>query len=71
MPPRLFRELVAEQYEPGLIELRVSMLMTMATKAKRNQVIRFIVSKWTAVFEMMNLKITHRTAYLAPPTISL
>ena len=71
MPPRLFRELVAEQYEPGLIELRVSMLMTMATKAKRNQVIRFIVSKSTAVFEMMNLKITHRTAYLAPPTISL
>ena len=71
MPPTLFRELVAEQYEPGLIELRVSMLMTMATKAKRNQVIRFIVSKSTAVFEMMNLKIPHRTTYLAAPTISL
>ena len=69
--PTLFRELVAEQYEPGLIELRVSMLMTMATNTKRNQVIRFIVSKSTAVLEMMNLKITHRTADLAPPTIPL
>jgi hypothetical protein len=69
--PTLFRELVAEQYEPGLIELRVSMLMTMATNTKRNQVIRFIVSKSTAVFEMMNLKITHGTAYLAAPTVPL
>jgi hypothetical protein len=43
----------------------------MATKAKCNQVIEFIVSKSTAVFEMMNLKITLRTAYLALPTIPL
>jgi hypothetical protein len=46
-------------------------LMTVAATAKCNQIIRFIVSKSTAVFEMMNLKITHRTAYLALPTISL
>jgi len=43
----------------------------MATKAKCNQVIRFVVSESTTVFEMMNLKITHRTAYLASPTIPL
>jgi hypothetical protein len=51
--------------------LHMPVSMTMTTKAKCNQVIRFIVSKSTAVFEMMNLKITHRTAYLAPPTIPL
>jgi len=43
----------------------------MATAAKCNQVIEFIVSKAAAMLEMMNLKITHRTAYLASATIPL
>jgi hypothetical protein len=55
----------------GAASLHGGVLMTMATKAKCNQVIQFIVSKSTAVFEMVNLKITHGTAYLAPPTIPL
>jgi hypothetical protein len=47
------------------------MLITMAAKTERNQVVQFIVSKSTALSEMMNLKIPHRTTYLAAPTISL
>jgi hypothetical protein len=39
--------------------LHGSVLTTMATKTKCDQVVEFIVSKLTAVFEMMNLKITH------------
>jgi hypothetical protein len=69
-PPGASRK-ASRTIREGAASLHASVLMTMATKAKCNQVIRFIVSKSAAVFEMMNLKITHRTAYLAPPTIPL
>ena len=55
----------------SVLSLHVFVLMTMAIMAKCNQVLEFIVSESTAVFEMMSLKITHKTAYLAPPTIPL